>query len=357
MNTNNITIPVGNAVLGRVLNGNGAPIDQKGSLDNAPRVPLYTLDVADETVSITPTRMLETGIKATDLMAPVPCGGVVRMVGGYDVGAMVVMEEIMHNLITRRRAVVVFAGMSETTYDASAIRDMVREIEAEDQIVMVFEQMTDALPTRQRLLRTAMTIAAQFRDEGQEILLVIDDDIITRVNKADLRNLQHLAAAKGFIAILFSGMNDVDHSTNSDLVGDMDGLIKFSRTRAKQRLWPAVDPLASHSRWLESNAASADHRQVTRRARELLQHCEEQRAKAEGNAPSAEDQRMLARGERLNLFFSQPFTVAEAYTDLPGTFLSIAETVNSFRDLLDGRYDDMPMEAFYFAGTIERARS
>ncbi len=200
-------------------------------------------------------------------------------------------------------------------------------------------------------------IAALPAGERMVIMLFYGTGYELKDIAAFLGDLKRFANAKGITAILFGTVGEADQPVDRSLVGELDGLIKLSQARARQSLWPAVDPLASHSRLLESDAVSAEHRQVAQQAQGLLQHCEEQRAKARGDALSSVDQRVLARGERLNLFFSQPLTVAEAYTDLPGAYLSIEETVSSFRDLLDGRYDDMPAEAFYFVGTIERARS
>lgn len=350
------TIPAGSVLLGRVLSSNGEPIDQKGSLANARRVPLYTPVSSAETARTAP-QMLETGIKAIDLMAPVPYGGVAGVVGGYGVGKQVVMDEIMHNLMTRRDYVVVIAGMSETTYDASEVREMVRELEAEERIAMVFEQATSDLAVRQRLLRAAMTIAAKLRDEGRETLLLVDDDIILSENLADLRDVQQFAASKGITTFMFGGADDADAPADSRVVSELDAVIKLSKARAKQGLWPAIDPLASHSRLLESDAVSAEHRQLVGEVRQLLQRYSELQRQALDVALTEEDRHVLARDERVNLFFTQPFFVAEAYTDLPGEYLTTEETIASFRDLLAGRYDDVPARSFHFVGTIAQAIS
>ena len=170
MSTN--SIPVGSAVLGRVLNANGEPIDHKGSLVEAVHVPLYALDATSARAGTTSTRVLETGIKVLDLMAPASYGSMIGMMAGPGLGLAVVAEELIYTLLTRHQAVLVAAGMSETTYDASTLREMVRNIEAEDHAVMLFEQTTDAITVRQQLLRTAMTIAAHFDGAGNEVLLV-----------------------------------------------------------------------------------------------------------------------------------------------------------------------------------------
>src|SRR5215471_4528861 len=243
MSTN--SIPVGSSVLGRVLNANGEPIDHKGSLVDAVHVPLYALDATSARAGTTSTRVLETGIKVLDLMAPASYGSMIGMMAGPGLGLAVVAEELIYTLLTRHQAVLVAAVMSETTYDASTLREMVRNIEAEDHAVMLFEQTTDAISVRQQLLRTAMTIAAHFDGAGHEVLLVIDRHLVTLETVAEV----HLfAAAKGITSLLFVPMNDLDQPANSRSLNELDVQWWFSRARAKHNLWPAVDPLASRSR-------------------------------------------------------------------------------------------------------------
>ncbi len=357
MNNNTTTIPVGTSLLGRALNSQGEPIDNKGSLGNAQRVPLYTPPASNVGTGLAPTRMLETGIKVIDLMAPLPHGGVVGMVGGVGVGKMVVTEEILHNLITHHNAFIVFIGMSETTYGASELRDIVRDIEAEDRSVMVFEQATNDRGIRQRLLRAGLTIAMHFRDQGYEALLVVDDHIITKDNIADLHDLKRAAAAKTITTLMFEPVNEAWEPVESSVVSELDGQLMFSRELAKQSIWPAIDPILSHSRLLEDGAISAEHAQVAREVKQLLQRYHEAQGQGETDTGrlSEEDRRVLQRGERIQLFFAQPFFVAEAYTDTPGEYLPIQETVRSFKELLEGRYDDVPAQRFYFVGTIDQA--
>ncbi len=349
MRTN--SIPVGSAVLGRVLNANGEPIDHKGDLAHAMHLPLYAPDALSARADTTARRVLETGIKVLDLMAPATYGSIIGMIAGSGLGLAVVAEELMHTLVTRHQAVLVVAGMSETTYDASTLREMVRDIEAEDHVVMLFEQTIDAISVRQRLLHTAMTIAAHFDGAGHEVLLVIDRHLVTPETMADV---QLFAAAKGITSLLFVPMNDLDQPANSSLLNKLDVQWWFSRARAKQNLWPAIDPLASRSRVLESNVVSKEHRQVAERVRDVLLRYYALREQTGSETPSEEDRRLLARGERIDLFFTQPFVVAEAYTDLPGAYLTIEETISSFRDLLDGRYDTVPAQSFNFVGRIDQ---
>jgi len=179
----------------------------------------------------------------------------------------------------------------------------------------------------------------------------MDRHLVIAENMADL----HLfAAARGITSLLFVPMNDRDQPANKSVLNELDVQWWFSRARAKQSLWPAIDPLASRSRVLESNAVRKEHRQVTERVRDVLLRYHELREQAGRETLSEEDRRLLARGERIDLFLTQPFVVAEAYTDLPGAHLTIEETISSFRDLLDGRYDAVPAQSFNFVGRIDQ---
>ena len=193
------SIPVGAALLGRVLNSHGEPIDHKGRLADASLQPLYEPDTQRTKVETSSMRVLETGIKVLDLVAPASHGCVIGMMAGPGLGRVVVAEELMNNLITHHQAVLVIAGMSETTYDASMLREMVRDIEAEDRVVMLFEQTSDAVFVHQRLLRAAMTIAAHFDGEGHEVLLVIDRHLVIPETLADGRYDAMPAQAFNFV--------------------------------------------------------------------------------------------------------------------------------------------------------------
>ncbi len=257
----------------------------------------------------------------------------------------------MHHLLKKRQGIAVIAGMRETTYDASSLREMVREIEVEDRIVMLFEQTTEDVVVRQRLLHAAMTVAAHFGDEGREVLLMIDSQVITREQVAGLRRF---ANARGITTLLFVPVDDLHQPTDNTLLNELDVHLWFSQARARQGLWPAIDPLASRSCLLTGHVVTPDHQQVAQRVHEILERYHELREHAGGASLGEEEQRILARGERIDLFFTQPFVVAEAFTDIPGTYLTREQTISSFRDLLDGPYDDAPAQGFKFVGQIER---
>ncbi len=347
---NTPTLPGGSSLLGRVLNANGSPIDGKGNLENTTHLPLSTLEALVKTVKV-PTHPQETGIKTIDLMAPIAAGSVVGLIAGFGLGRDVVIEEIMHHLLIDRQGIGVIAGMRETTYDASNLREMVRDIEVEDRIAMLFEQTTEEVSVHQRLLHAAATIAAQFKAEGREVLLMIDCQVTPTEQIASLRRF---ANSLSITTLLLVPVNDLHQPTDTSLLKDLDVQIRFSQQRARQSLWPAIDPLASRSHFLSTSAIPLDHQQVTQRVREILERYYTLRENENTTALTEEDQQILTRGERIDLFFSQPFFVAEAFTDMPGTYLTREETVASFRDLLNGRYDDIPAQAFRFIGKIEQ---
>ncbi|GCE31916.1 ATP synthase subunit beta [Dictyobacter alpinus] len=344
-----LTLPVGDAILGRVFNANGEPIDKKETLENVTRVPLATPEVLNKTAS-TPTRLLETGIKTIDLMAPLAHGGVVGLIAGYGVGKEVVTEEIMQHLFTKCQAIGIIAGMRETTYNASSLYEMVRESELEDRITMFFEQITEDQAVRQRLLHAAMTAATHFAENGREVLLLIDSQVISKAIMADVRQFANMS---GITTLVLVPVDDQHQPQDRALLAELDAQLWFSQARAREYLWPAIDPIASNSHLLTSETVPAEHQQVAQGVRETLQRYHELRDRANHSSLNAEERQILARGEKINLFFTQPFFVTEAYTEIPGTYLMREQTIQSFRDLLNGRYDEMPIEKFKFVGEIE----
>lgn len=344
-----LTLPVGDAILGRVLNANGEPIDKKGDLENVTWVPLVTPETLSKTAA-TPTRLQETGIKAIDLMVPLAYGSTVGFIAGYGVGREVVTEEIMQHLFTKRQFIGVIAGMRETTYDASSLREMAREAELEDRIAMFFEQTTEDQVVRQRLLHAALTIAAHFNENGREVLLVIDSQIISKDHLASMRRF---ANARGITTLVLVAVDDQHQPKDRSLLTEFDAQLWFSQARAKEGLWPAIDPVASNSRLLTGSLVASEQQKVAQGVRETLTRYYELRERADSTSLSTEERQILERGEKINLFFTQPFFVAEAYTEIPGTYVMREQTIQSFRDLLAGRYDETPVEKFKFVGEIE----
>lgn len=349
-------IPVGTHVLGRTLNGRGEPIDQRGPIsDEAPRVAVYTTVSTTDKTPAMPIKMVETGIKLIDLLAPIPRGGVIAMLSEQGLGKMVVMEEIMHNFNNHQHGYIVFVGVGESTYEATELRDMIRDIEVEDRVVMVYEQREQGIGQQQeQLLRTGLTIAAYFTEQGHEVMLIVGEDVIAKDNHALLAELQQAARARGITTFLFGPQGDVNQLAHNSTLNTVDGQIVFSRALAKQNLWPAIDRLATRSQLLESGFLNAEHVQVAQQVKQLLRRYAELQQQTGAGQLSPADQHVEQRAQKVQFFLTQPFSVAEAYTDLPGAYLPVEETVKSFKALLEGRYDAVPDKAFYFVGTIDQ---
>lgn len=356
MNEQVRTIPVGVPVLGRVLNASGEPLDKRGPISGETlRLPVdYAVSMWTKAgQAVTREQLFETGIKVIDLLGPIPSGGVVGMVSTPGLGKMVVADEIMHTFITRHNGYIVFVYMGEQTYESSEMRDMVREIEAEDRSVMLFEQMTDAEKVRRQLVEAALTVAAHFRDEWHEVMLVVGKGVLAKENSAGLQELKRVAQSKTITTLLFEPPDDSSTAVEWSEAGSLDGLIVFSRELAKQNLWPAIDRLATGSRLLESSALSDEHRRVAGQVKQLLRRYYELEGKEAGKF-SQEDQQVIRRAQKVQQFLTQPFIVAEAYTDVPGEYVRVEDTIRGCKELLEGRYNDVPDKAFWFVGTVEQ---
>lgn len=219
-----------------------------------------------------------------------------------------------------------------------------------NRMVIVFEQMSDAHAVLQRLIRVGLTIAGELRRQGHEVMFIVDKNIAAKASSSTLSSLKRVIQEQGLITLLLTPEEDgVQRDEENDMLNILDTRIFFSRELAKQNIWPAIDRIASRSLLLESDAMSEEHRQVVRQVRELLQRY------ASSQGVSAQDQQMVKRAQRMQLFLTQPFFVAEAFTDIPGEFIPLAETLKGCKELLEGPYDDVPVEAFRFVGTIEQA--
>jgi F-type H+/Na+-transporting ATPase subunit beta len=251
---------------------------------------------------------------------------------------------------------VVGIGMDESSYDASELVAPLEDFSDKNRIVLVFEQMSDSQEIIQRLIQVGLTIAIDLRTQGHEVMLVVDKNVVAKVDSSTLSALKRVIQEQGLITLLLTPEEDgVQRDEENDVLNILDTRIFFSRELAKQNIWPAVDRMKSTSRLLERSSGDGlpgpieEHRQVAQQVRELLQRY------ATSQATSTEDQQMVKRAQRVQLFLTQPFFVAEAFTDIPGEFVPLAETLKGCKELLEGRYDDVPVEAFRFVGTIEQA--
>ncbi len=361
MNNNTNLFPVGTHILGRVMNSNGEPIDKKGPLVDIQYVPLYSpaLGIAETEADkgkVLAGQIQETGIKVIDLLAPLPRGGVVGIFGNAGTGKLVVMEELIHNLIASHNGYIVCLSMDENSYEVGELMDLIREGEFEDNTVMIFEQTTDSLEVRQRMIRAGLTIAEHFKQQGYKSLLVLDKNttVIDGQAKIQIGELRQMLEKTEITAILLGAEENTKKIRVGEMPGDLDCQIVLTRKLADQSLWPAIDRISSKSRLLNSESVGYEHVQVAEQTREILLRYAELETLEQQELSDA-DKQALRRARRIQKFFTQPFFVAETYTDIPGEYVKIAETVSGFKDLLAGQYDDLPEQAFYFVGSIDEA--
>jgi F-type H+-transporting ATPase subunit beta len=361
MNNTANSFPVGTQILGRVLNANGEPIDKKGLPVDIEYMSLHSpaLLIADTEANkgkVRAGQIQETGIKVIDLLAPIPRGGVVGISGNAGTGKLVVTEELMHNLIVRHNGYIVCLSMDESSYEVSELMDLIREGEFEERAVMIFEQSTDSLEVRQRMIHAGLTIAEHFQQQGYKGLLVLDKNMtaIDGQAKIQIGELRQMLEKTEITAILLGAEEDTKKIQVGEMPGDLDCQIVLTRKMADQSLWPAIDRISSKSRLLNSEVVGYEHVQVAGQIREILLRCAELETLEPQDLSDANKQ-VLRRAQRIQKFFTQPFFVAEAYTDIPGEYVKTAETISGFKDLLAGRYDDLPEQAFYFVGRIDEA--
>lgn len=360
MNNKTNSIPVGTQILGRVLNAKGEPIDEKGSLA-AQRIPLLnptlkTAEIKANKEKALEEHILETGIKVIDLLAPLPRGGIVGMFGNAGTGKLVVTEELMHNLIAKHNGYIICLSIGESTFEVGELMDLVREGELEDKVVMIFEQITASSDVRRRMIRAGLTIAEHSQQQGHKALLILDKRMTAMNGQAKIiiGEMKPMLEETEITAILLGAEEDSKQIQVGDVPGDLDCQIVLTRKMADQSLWPAIDRISSKSRLLKNEVVGYEHVQVAVQVREILQRYAELET-LELQELSDADKQILRHAQRIQKFFTQPFFVAEAYTDIPGEYVKVEETVRGFKELLAGRYDDLPEQAFYFVGGIDEA--
>ncbi len=346
------TLPVGTGLFGRVINANGEPVDNKGTLENVQHV---SVTEPVETTTGQAQQMFETGIKVIDLLAPLAQGGIATIYGEYGVGKIVVMDEIMYNLIHHYDGVIVGLTMDEA-WENSTLHEAVQEFAEADRakIVTLFEPLTDSPEVRRKLLLAGLTIAEQFQQTGRQVLLVADENVATKGPPEQVRVWKDTLRASNVPSLALGDYEDLQ-ARREDLLYNLDSCVVLTAAMAHQSLWPAIDRLTSTSVQLDNGIVSSEHVQVAQQVRQLLQrYMELQDIKnTEGLSPA--DRQILTRGQRVQQFCTQPFFIAEAYTDIPGEYVPVATTMQNFKDLLAGRYDDIPVEAFSFVGPIAQA--
>jgi len=379
-----IKVPVGKKTLGRIFNVLGKAIDGKSFeeknetnvIHKAPP-PLSQQDTASQ--------ILETGIKVIDLIAPFTRGGKIGIFGGAGVGKTVIIQELIRNIATEHNGHSVFAGVGERTREGTGLWIEMKGSGVLDKTVMVYGQMNEPPANRLRVALTALTMAEYFRDEkGEDVLLFIDNmfrfaqagaevsALLGRMPSAvgyqptlatEIGALQEriTSTKKGSITSLQAVYVPADDYTDpapATTFAHMDGSITLDRSIAEQGLYPAVDPLTSTSRMLDPNIISQDHYDVARGVQQVLQKYKDLQdiiAILGMDELSDEDKQTVARARKIQRFLSQPFFVAEVFTGSPGKYVKIEDTVKGFKEILDGKHDELPESAFYMVGSIEEA--
>ncbi|HHT9139962.1 MAG TPA: F0F1 ATP synthase subunit beta [Candidatus Tripitaka californicus] len=377
-----IEVPVGKAVLGRIFNLLGEAIDEMGEIKATESRPIHRSAPSFQERETT-TTPFETGLKVVDLLAPFPRGGKVGMFGGAGVGKTVLIMELIRNIATEHGGVSTFAGVGERTREGNDLYLEMKESGVLDKTVLVFGQMNEPPGARLRVGLTALTMAEYFRDvEGQDVLLFIDNIFrFVQAGSEVSALLGRMPSAVGYQPTLATEMGDLQERITSTKKGSitsmqaiyvpaddftdpapvatfphLDSTIWLSRQIAELGIYPAVDPLRSTSRILDPKVVGEEHYQVAREVQRILQRYKELQdfiAILGMEELSEEDKVLVGRARRIQKFLSQPFFVAEQFTGSKGKYVPLQETIKSFKEVVEGKYDRLPEQAFYMVGGIE----
>ena len=376
-----ITVPVGKATLGRVMNVLGEPIDQKGPVKTEAHWPIHRAAPKYEDLA-GGQDILETGIKVIDLIMPIAKGGKIGLFGGAGVGKTVTLMELIRNIAVEHSGYSVFAGVGERTREGNDFYHEMQEGGVLDKVALVYGQMNEPPGNRLRVALTGLTMAEYFRDEGRDVLMFIDN--IYRYTLAGTEVsalLGRMPSAVGYQPTLAEEMGVLQERITSTKTGSitsfqavyvpaddltdpspattfahLDATLVLSRQIAELGIYPAVDPLDSTSRQLDPQVVGQEHYDVARGVQGTLQRYKELKdiiAILGMDELSDEDKRSVARARKIQRFLSQPFFVAEVFTGSPGKYVSLKESLSSFKAILNGEYDHVPEQAFYMVGGIE----
>lgn len=379
-----ITVPVGPATLGRVFNVLGDPIDNNGTVDRSIANPIHRQAPPFDDLS-TSQEILETGIKVIDLMAPYAKGGKVGLFGGAGVGKTVTMQELIHNIAQEHGGISVFAGVGERTREGNDLYHEMSDSGVIAKTAMVFGQMNEPPGARLRVALTGLTMAEYFRDEeGRDVLLFVDNIFrFTQAGSEVSALLGRMPSAVGYQPTLATEMGQLQERITSTKKGSvtsiqaiyvpaddytdpapatafahLDSTTNLERNIAAMGIFPAVDPLASSSRVLAPEVVGEEHYAVAQGVKKLLQRYKELLdiiAILGMDELSEDDKLVVLRARRVQLFLSQPLHVAEAFNGMPGVYVPVKDTVRSFKEILEGKHDDLPEPAFHNVGSIEGA--
>lgn len=377
-----IHIPVGEKTLGRIMDVLGRPIDEAGEID-APLMPIHRKapEYIEQSIS---AELLETGIKVIDLLCPFAKGGKVGLFGGAGVGKTVNMMELIRNIAVEHSGYSVFAGVGERTREGNDFYHEMKESDVLDKVSLVYGQMNEPPGNRLRVGLTGLTIAESFRDEGRDVLLFIDN--IYRYTLAGVEVsalLGRMPSAVGYQPTLAEEMGNLQERITSTKTGSitsiqavyvpaddltdpspattfahLDATVVLSRQIAELGIYPAIDPLDSTSRQLDPLVIGEDHYRIAELVKETLQRYKELKdiiAILGMDELSDDDKLTVQRARKIQRFLSQPFFVAEIFTGAPGKYVSLKDTIQGFKAIIEGEYDHLPEQAFYMVGSIDEA--
>jgi F-type H+-transporting ATPase subunit beta len=379
-----ITIPVGNETLGRILNIIGEPVDKGPAIHTKKTYPIHRPAPPFDEQS-TKVEMFETGIKVVDLLEPYTKGGKTGLFGGAGVGKTVLIQELINNIAKQHGGISVFAGVGERTREGNDLYHEMKESGVLEKTALIFGQMTEPPGSRLRVALTGLTAAEYFRDEeNQDVLLFIDNIFrFTQAGSEVSALLGRMPSAVGYQPTLGTEMGQLQERITSTKKGSitsvqaiyvpadditdpapatafahLDATTVLSRQIAELGIYPAVDPLTSTSRILDPNILSDEHYGTARAVQSIHQRYKDLQdiiAILGMEELSDEDKTVVGRARKIQRFLSQPFFVAEQFTGSPGRYVKVADTVKSFREIVDGKHDDLPEQAFYMVGDIGEA--
>jgi F-type H+-transporting ATPase subunit beta len=377
-----IMMPVGEASLGRVLNVVGRPVDGLGPVSHEKMMPIHRLAPAF-TEQDTEVNVLETGVKVIDLLVPFPRGGKMGMFGGAGVGKTVIMMEMVHNIAMQHGGISVFAGVGERTREGNDLYHEMKESGVLPKAALIYGQMTEPPGARARVALSALTCAEYFRDvEGQDVLIFIDNIFrFTQAGSEVSALLGRMPSAVGYqptLAVDLGGLQERITSTDKGSItavqcvyvpaddltdpapattfAHLDGTVVLSRQIAELGIYPAVDPLDSTSRILDAAYIGEEHYQTARQVQQMLQKYKELQdiiAILGVEELSDDDKVTVSRARKIQRFLSQPFHVAETFTGKAGKYVKIEDTVRAFKEICEGKHDELPEQAFYMKGGID----
>lgn len=385
INTNEpIKIPVGNAILGRILNVVGDAVDNAGPIQTNTYLPIHreSPKLVDQNTDI---EILETGIKAIDLLQPYQKGGKIGLFGGAGVGKTVLIQELIHNIAMAHNGVSVFGGVGERTREGNDLWNEFKESGVLDKVGLIYGQMNEPPGARMRVGLSALTAAEYFRDYSKQDVLLFIDNIFrfTQAGSEVSALLGRMPSAVGYQPTLATEMGELQERITSTKDGSitsvqaiyvpaddltdpapattfshLDASTVLSRNIASLGIYPAVDPLESSSRALDPNIVGEEHYETTRKVLEILQKYKDLQdiiAILGMDELSEEDKETVNRARKIQKFLSQPFFVAEQFSGIQGKYVKVADTIKGFKEIIEGKHDDLPEQAFYMVGTIEEA--